>query len=64
MIRETPGETHGTRQAQRPAGGWTIDEYAALKRVHPVTVKRWLKRGLLEVERITRRSVRIFGVRR
>lgn len=51
-------------QAPAPAGGWTISEYAALKRVHVVTVKRWLKRGVLDVERLSRRSVRIFGPRR
>jgi DNA-directed RNA polymerase specialized sigma24 family protein len=56
---------HSTqRLEERPAGGYTISEYAALKRVHPVTVKRWLSRGLLEVERITRRSVRILGVKK
>lgn len=51
------------REPQKPVGGWTVDEYAALKRLHPVTVRRLIARGKLEFERIGR-SIRIFGARR
>jgi excisionase family DNA binding protein len=57
-------ETHQVeRKPAAPAGGWTVDEYAALKRLHPVTVRRLIARGKLEVERIGR-SIRVLGVRR
>lgn len=49
---------------EKPAGGWTIDEYAGLRRVHPVTVKRWIRRGTVEVVRDSKRSVRILGPKR
>jgi excisionase family DNA binding protein len=41
----------------------TVKEYAALRRVHVETVKRWIRAKLIEAERVGRNvSTRVFVV--
>jgi excisionase family DNA binding protein len=37
----------------------TIDQVAAIRQVHPKTVRRWIANGELKAYRIGKRSVRI-----
>jgi excisionase family DNA binding protein len=38
----------------------TIKEYAAFMRIHPQTVRRWIKQGTLRAERVGPRVWRIY----
>jgi predicted site-specific integrase-resolvase len=40
---------------------WTVNEYAALERVDPRTVRRWIDKGALEIRKTPGGGIRIRG---